>query len=632
MSTYPFAIDDDSTIIRIDDNISEMGGEASNQLRDAVFAIQSELGINPAGSAGTLATRLNVSINPNGTLKTSALTSVGLVTLPIDDAQVGSGAGIKEFKLDLDHSTSDLHTLILANSALINSLTTFTSTTASDLATHIAGGALLTSGAPARHVASHIDLNVVPLDPRDPAFVWSGLLDKDGALRPGTTVASALFEINTDFVNHQNAIADAHEASAVNIDVDDFQEIPQTVNTVQKLADHLDDFEVITVTEHRATQHANAIPKVARSQSCTLSDGYKENVVPPTPCSTFLVRAPNTMPVDDISAGDDIVSFVPDNAGFVFDSQFSQVRVGDVIRINYANGVEASFPIDSIRYVPGTEWIVRLNGVNLADSDGYALARIDRPLFDRDTAGILAVAAANATPTGSFDTILSSLVVGHPRGAMALGLGFDPGQLDASHFNLHLELYPTGNPNDRVISMPAVDVTGNLGTTPGQYTLENVVQSINNRFREIGFNFRFIAFAHDGNLGIMLADAINCASFAVVKGVNSSGTLATGTFTNNVIGESAGDTFDAFGFGADHIDIAGPTFISSFTDATAAQLPTKVIVPLKRRNYIVNGRKRDDFADTCQANEDGYWDGYISARTTIGAFTVETTYPVILAL
>lgn len=638
MTVYPFEIDSDADLIRVDDNITEIGGEAINQLRDAVFAVEKELGIRPAGSAGSVAARLNTSLNQDGSIKTSALASVGLATLPISDSQVGTNAGIKEYKLALDHSTSDLNTLIVSNSALLNALTAFASATDSNLLTHIAGGSLLTDGSPARHVSSQIDLNAVPTDARDPLFTWGGLFNKDGVARSAANVTEALDQINTDLIGHENATDDAHVATAINLDTDNFDEIPKTIDTVQKFVDHIDDFEVITIADHRATQHANGIPKIGRVSACSQPDGYGQNVVANTPVHTFLVRSPNITPVDSISNGDDVISFHPiDNSSFLFDAQFSQVRIGDDIRVNYGSGFEASFKVESIRFTPGSEWIVRINGVNLADSsDGYASARIDRSLFDRDTSGILAVAAANATPSGSFDTILQSVIVGHPRGAVALGNGFDLGQLDEDHYKLWLELYPTGNPSDRVISLPAIDVTGNAGTTVGRYTLDSVVHETNKKLREIGYNYRFIAFADHGNFGIMLADAISCASFSITNGTISSGVVVVGSYTENVIGDIAVTGFDALGFGNTHADLASPAFGGVLTDSSIAQFPTKVIVPFKSRDYIVDGQRRDNFASTwlatADANGDGYWDGYISDRVVVGAFTVETTYTVFLDL
>src|SRR5215475_6203150 len=98
MSTYPSALDSDSTIQRVDNNLSEIGTEVINQIRDALFAIETALGINPQGSASNVSTRLNAFSNPDGTVKASALTAVGLVTLPITDIQVANNAAIKEIK------------------------------------------------------------------------------------------------------------------------------------------------------------------------------------------------------------------------------------------------------------------------------------------------------------------------------------------------------------------------------------------------------------------------------------------------------------------------------------------------------------------------------------------------------
>ena len=139
MSSYPYALDDDTTIVRVDDNITEIGGTAINQLREAVFAIEKALGANIAGSLTSLADRFNVAHDANGHIKASELISIGLATLPITNSQVASNAGIQESKLSLDYSTSDLHTGLLANEALITSLTDFANEIFADLILHITG-------------------------------------------------------------------------------------------------------------------------------------------------------------------------------------------------------------------------------------------------------------------------------------------------------------------------------------------------------------------------------------------------------------------------------------------------------------------------------------------------------------
>lgn len=630
MTVYPSDIDDDSTIIRVDDNITELGSTAISQIRDAIFAIEAELGINPAGSAGSVVNRLNKSLTADGDIKAAALSAVGLVTLPITNNQVATTAGIEESKLSLSFSTSDLNTRIVAAQALIDSATTLLTKTSTDLLSHIGGATFLSDGATAgRHVASHVDLNAVPSDSRDTTFIWSGIIDKDGNQRSATNMAEGLAQVNDALTNHENLVTQAHPASSITVDTTNFVEISQDADTVQKALDDIDDSETLKIGLHRAIMHSNGVPRTARSNVKNL-DGYSQNIVPATTIKAYLVRSPATSPVDNNVNGDDLIQFFPDNTGFVFDSQFTQVKPGDIVTINYGNGVEAKFPIESIRFLPNTEWFVRINGVNLFNTDGYtAFARIDRPLFDPSTQGVLAVAAANSDIDPS---LKSSLIVANPRSASVVGIGFDPNHLDSSHFNLYLQLYPTGNPTDRVITLPAIDVTGNAGITPGQYTLSTIIQNTNDALRAGGFNYRFIAFAHKGEFGIMLADPINQASFSIVSGEISGSSLVTGSFINNVIGDAV-DSLDALGLGAAKAAAASPAFVSTFPSTEAAtDLPIKVFAPLKNRNYIANGVRRDNFASTFMANVDGYWAATLTGRTLVGTSTVEVTYEVPIRL
>lgn len=632
MTFWPInGYDDDSSIPRIDNNISELGDLTINALRDAVFAIEAALGLTPSGSLSSLSDFLNVSFNYNGTIKASALTSVGLATLPIVDNQVAFNAAIKESKLDLDYSTSSLHTQIVANVALTNVLATFTATINSDLLIHILGGQTLSDGSTsARHVASHIDLNAVPSDPRDPLYNWTGLKDKDGNTRAATQVAAALLEVNDALTDHENLIDNAHPATAITVDPSNFTELSQDANTVQKALDEIDDAETLRIGVHRQEMHSNGVPKKAHSTQIDL-DGYNNLIVPATKIQAFLVKPPATMPVDNINYGDDIIKFIPTNTNYLFDSQFTNVKPGDHIHVNYGNGLEAIYLVDSARYQPGSEWFVRINGYNLFNTDGYdAYASIYRPFYDTNTYGVLAVASAN----NDIDTgLYSSLIVGHPKGATALGLNFDANQLDSTHYNLWLQFYPSGNPTEKIIDLPAIDVTGNAGTTPGQYSIDRIVHETNNALRAGGFNYRFIAFNHEGEFGIMLADPVGKASFAIINGTISGSSLAAGTYTNNVIDDITDAKLDALGFGANKSKLASPNYTGSFSSASlAANFPTRIITPLKSRHYIADGVRSDVFAPTYLATTDGYWPAQLTARTPIGVSTVEVTYTVNMCL
>src|SRR5208283_1050822 len=126
---------------------------------------------------------------------------------------------------------------------------------------------------------------------------------------------------------------------------------------------------------------------------------------------------------------------------------------------------------------------------------GTAMARIDRPLFNNNKYGVLAVTPVNGISGGP----PPSLIVSNPRSAQVLGIGFNPDLLNDTHFNLYLVIYPYGNINDGYATqMPAIDVTGNQGATPGRYTLESIVAATNDQFRQPGFNCRFVAFSYQG--------------------------------------------------------------------------------------------------------------------------------------
>jgi len=646
MTVFPTAIDDDRSIIRIDDNLSEMGGTSINQIREAIFAIERTLGLNLQGSMGSLAERLNVSINSDGTLRTDALQAVGLATLPIHDNQVAATAGIQESKLDLDFSTSDLATQLAALDALVNSTADLATLTNADLLIHIAGGTLLNDNSTqARHVASQIDINNVPLDTRDGTYIWGGLKDKNGNLRSATQVAEALLQINDDFVAHQNAISEAHVATAISVDTTNFLEIPKELTDVQAVFDYFDDQETLSTGLDRATLHTNGIIRDVRAEDPRVAvDGYNTSIVPETKVAAYLAEPSQTAPNDNASNGDDVIQFFPeDNSKFTFDAQFSQVKVGDTLRINYGMGIEAVFPIKSIRFKPGTEWAVRISTYNLKNLDGYngtdgydGYARIDKSRFDNNTWGVFAAAGAvpNTNPGGACDIQPQSVIIGNPKGATALGIGFDPGKLDIDHYKLYLRLYPSGDP-EVFTDLPFIDVTGNAGTTPGAYNIDRVVEATNAEFRKAGYNYRFIAFNYKGEFGLMLADAYNNASFSIIAGQINGTSIEEASFTENAIGDAT-DGYDGLGLGAGRAGFATPVLPSGsdFTDAqAAASLSTLVIPPVTGRDSIIDGARQDILGTPSLTQGDGYWIGTVTDVTTnIIENTKTVTYTVPLDL
>ena len=660
MSNYPNAQDDDVSIPRIDDNVSTIGGDVINDIRSAVFAIETTLGLIPQGTAPSVASRLATSLDPIGNILPSALSGLGLIYLPLTDSEVSPTAAIQESKLSLTYSTITLYNLYLSLNSSVETFNGFLSLIGIMVLPHINGTAY-------NHELSAILVDdTLPMLKTNPSALVSSV--GTNVISRNTTNADTLIgDISNDLTVHEKADGNpnvtsatggtvppqnfAHNSTGLYVDPHNFTTIPTTVDTVQLFAEYVDQSSLLLLGSRVQTLYSNGIPRTARSVSLP-NDGYGGPLVPSTPITAYLLGVPpgpiSSTPVDDYNAGDDVISFIAPaaTAPFTFDSQFALVQPGDIITINYNNGTPISyqFVIDSIKAkISGTNrnYSVRINGKNLFSTpeDGYGYARIDRSLFNREKYGVLAPAVA-PTPTTGYE----SLIIANPRSAVALGNGFNASEFDSSHYNLYLMLYPNGDPTNTStrVQMPAIDITGNLGATPGQYTLDSIVLAANTQFRAPGFNYRFIAFEYDGQFGIMLADPYNNASFSIVGGY---GVSTTGVWTygsgssnataqncpNNVIdnGDPTHNTLDPLGFGITAANIASPppAGITSFSylSAISANLaPLLVFYPLSRNYFYTNGAERDRlrsdpnyFFQNIDVYGDGYWDGYIISRTVI---------------
>lgn len=631
MTNFPTTIDTDTEIPRIDDNLSEIGAQVINACRDAIFAIETYLGTTGNGTLTDISSRLDVSIEPDGTIKPSAISGLGLVTLPITNSEVSSSAAIDESKLNLNFTTTFLNNAIDLLKLRIVALENFYDTVGYKLQDHL-------NGTNYNHTLTDIHVDTNPV---------LHILNNLGVLRDTTTATLLIKDLNDDYVKHQknNGIQSSpgvilpdyfsHTAGAIFVDSSRFNAIPESIDNLQKFSEFVDSNSLLLIGSRLQNLFENGISRASRSSIFEL-DGYAQNVVPVTPVITYLLNGSGATPVDDIYIGDDVIKFVPsttDSNSGLFDSYFSKVKPGDIIRIDYG-GIEIKYIIDSvkIRYVGlNKEFYVRINGKNLLDST-LGFARIDRPNYHDRKQGILSIAQAN-NELG----LPSSLIVAHPRSASALGNGINLSSIDSSHYNLYLEFYPDGNPNNKVITLPGIDVTGNLGATPGLYTIDTIVNNTNEAFRKYGYNYRFIAYQYAGEFGIMLSEPYGGAGFAIIAGtVDTNGNYTSSSnlsYPNNII-----DTYnskDPLALGRGYANVAGPPFATSFSSSEQAIVSTKVHVPLKRNFFYLNGYELDLFAtdvfQNIDSNGDGYWDGYVLSKTVLSD-RVKITYEVLLNL
>lgn len=654
MSNYPNNYDDDSTLPPVNDNIDQIGGDAINGLRDSVLQIEMTLGLNIAGTMPTLADRIGVFINSDGSPNTSIIYSLGLVTLPVTNSQIAEAAGIPESKLTLDYRTQDLFNYIRDLSKDVNLALGWISVSGVKLEPHLIGAIY-------RHDLAAIDvaeastqfLNNVFRSSRDNTDAYTLINDMNNELlahqwADGYSISAVPNIITNNGATYPSSYA--HVASGIFVNTSRFAVIPQTADDVQAIADFIDGSSVLTLGTRIQNLYNNGISRNSRSVSL-LTDGYGPSIIPATLAIAYLRgTGNNSIPIDDIAIGDDIIQLMPSSAdenNNSFDEKFALVKVGDIIRVNYsADGynVEIGFVISEKKYIQGggnKTYIVRIAGKNIVYSPN-AVVRIDKNLFNNNKYGVLAVAGVNS-PTN----ITPSLIIGSPRGAQCLGVGFSPDQFNETHYSLYLTMYDTGNPIDGYFFLPAIDVTGNRGATPGSYTLDGIVASTNAAFRQAGFNYRFIAFQHDGEFGIMLADSYNNASFSIVSAVvDSNGFYSQTTtqinFPNNVIDVfpvSGSTAPDPLGFGPAGAGIASPPFQPTYNSTAAANLPTTLFYPLRRNNYYVNGNEREsltlDVNQSLDTYGDGYWvasiDGYSNNAGPPGHTTVTYQIPLDLS-
>ena len=628
MSNFPFNYDNNVSLPPVNDNITEIGGEAINALRDAVYNIEHNLGLNLSGTSGNLSNRINVSLNPDGTINSSALTSAGLVTLPITDSQISLTADIQESKLKLNYKTEFLKNYLDFLVKNVNQALSWINLNGYKLNPHISGTAF-------NHELNDIfTTNDTALRPL--------FENKFNQIRNNTTTAySLLADINSDFVNHQQLDGSgsigqlistighnvypsnySHTASSVYINPSTFNYIPHSIIDLQSLVQYVDSSSTLFYGTRLQNLYSNGISKTSKSSYQLFNnsleiDGYGQPLVPVTSVFAYLSETQ----IDNINNGDDIIQFNPvETSDNLFDSQFALVKIGDILRINYGI-VETSFLVKEKRYVYSgatKQFIIRINGKNLFNVvDGSATARIDRALYNPNKYGTLSVASAN----NSF-LVKPSLIIANPRGASVTGLGFNSTLFDLAHYLLYLVLYSDGKPSNGIV-LQAIDVTGNAGTTPGLYTLDSIVKATNNAFRAPGFNYRFIAFSYQGEFGIALADSYNNASFSILNAnVDSTGAYIQNSSTpvnlvNNVVGVDFGNgTQDPLGFTETGANVASPLYQISYSSPEQALKPTKIFVPLKRNNYYVNGIELEalDNYQNSSFNQnqsiDGYGDGY----------------------
>lgn len=452
-SNYPIQLDTDAELPRVEDNISEIGGECINALRSAVFAIEKALGRKPQGTATDLTARLGVSLDNNGNIKASALAASGLVTLPITNAQIGSAAGIEETKLDLDYGTALLKSWIDSLRVRVDALEAAVALDIAHLTQHVAHPAIW-----GRHTTGDVD-----------AYdVFTGM-----------TAQGALTDLDTRLNTHITDPVDAHDGSAISLDASHFSSI--TATDVQSGAEQLESLQLVEIIRHRDRQHGNGI--LGTQDACVAGTRHGVVIIPASTTSSATI-------------GDTGITFAstPDAAAF------QSIAKND--RIDFTIGGKTyTFIIER------TESTNRVDIFGSLPVSGVGMATVYRSTEETvEPSAAMVCLRRDALGSISYDpftpgTKPSTLQIIHPASPYILSSGFCGSDISPTVRHIRL-IYPGGNTYD----MDAYAAMSAFWPSPrSTWTVDNMAKVLNAYLLSPGkaslTRHPLVAFAYKGELG-----------------------------------------------------------------------------------------------------------------------------------
>ena len=423
MSVYPNELDSDLEIPRVDDEVSEISGDVINALRDAVFNIEKTLGISLQGNKPNLADRISVSIDSNGNIKSSAISSIGLVTLPITDNQISSTASIAESKLDLDYSTQSLKNSINSSITDINALQLSLNSISASFSSHI-------NGLSNKHDGYQININ-------NGTFIGVAGLS-------ATTIGDAINEFSTIFITGDGSrpphidltlpTSIKHTANYISVNTDNFSTIDSTSTTVQEALDSVDNEIVGQQNEHMDNFHSNGILK-------EINSGEFYN--------------PNQRKIGPVTISYSAGSTVAKLSGVTSFSDLGIVS-GDILKIQSGVDDEGTFKIQAVGPKSGTGTIGDFPELTYDEVDVFHVFTTTETSATGSiykSASISSESAPLACAVRNNNTLVDTISILNPSVARVVSIGFNGTILNADGYEINIEV-GLGNGQVRGLTIP----------------------------------------------------------------------------------------------------------------------------------------------------------------------------------
>ena len=442
-SKYPSELDSDVELPRVDDNISEIGGDAINGLRSAVFNIEETLGINPQGTLSDVDTRISVSMNEDGTLKASALSAIGLITLPITDSMISATAAIEETKLALNYTTSTLKTWIDQNRVNIVHNTNRLNIDILNLANHVSH-----PSAWGTHYTMDID-------------------GYSGTQYDGYNLQGIVSNLDSRIVAHIGDLVGAHAASAISFDDTDTVISAENVQTAIEAIDKMTQGAVII---HQDNQHSSGVLK---GQKVFYND------------TTHSYPITASGPLYTVSVGASSVQFVSKPTGF------DDIKRGDRIDITISSSVY-SYYVNSI--ISGSAIVNFFGVVPVSGASATAIVYNNQEETIAPSSLNFGIRQYNVSDTGG-----SIIQLVHPGSPFILSSGIDVRGLTASVYNIAIKWA-----DSQTVDIDIYTAMQTFNALPSTWTVENLAIVLNQFFRgdSPAYHYPLVAFTYKGELGI----------------------------------------------------------------------------------------------------------------------------------
>lgn len=455
MTIYPDALDSDLELPRANDNVSEITVDYINSLRDAVIALQRTLGINPHGQKPSVSDRINVSIDSNGNIKKSSLTSIGLVTLPIVDSHVSATAGIKEQKLALDYNTATLKTMVDSLRTDLNGAINGAAANTNAINKHFLG-----SGN--NHDGYHIKIN------NGTQIGVAGL--------QATTVGDAINEISVRLLSGNGSTIDPHidldissfmkhAAEKISVDASEFTTIDRAVLTVQEALDSIDSNAELLGINHADVFHSNGILKEIKSGTYYNANRMllDSTVGAYYSVGTSVVTIPGVSSFSALGVQLGDILNIHDNSNISDAGSYQITAIGPVVESATLGGLP----------VLGSNQLTVFHTFSESGLSGDNIyVSIYKPSTESSEYAPLACIVRNN------ETIVDTISVLSPDAAKAVSIGFNGAIINSDGYDIHIRV-GIDSTQKRELTIPDLNTVrlGNDYATP--VTSKSVAEKIN---------------------------------------------------------------------------------------------------------------------------------------------------------